>query len=459
MVAAGVVLAVSAACSGGSSGSKAAPSSSTAAATTTTARPRHPQGGTARVGVWGDPNPDAATLGGAAVRSLVLPQLFVARPDGTWAPSLVEPGSDRTAPDSRTATLRLRPASVWSDGTPVTADDLRRSADARFVAGVDGPAPDGTLTLRFTQTLPGWRRLWSGADAVTPPRPGLWGGPFVLAGYTPGLEAVLRANDRFAAGRPYLDELHLVLVPDSGVAYELLDHGQLDVLMPPAGTVRTTKLRTVPGVSVDTAAGGGWRVALLLRQGGLTRDQRAAVAASVDRGTFVGTLLQGEAVVDDGYSGAWKGAGPGDTAALKGTTADLVGELEEPMTPTLQRSMQLRAHPQGGRLELRNAEADRVEGWVAAGTYQAAIVMTLDGPVPCWTCRWASVDEARARAADAGDQAAATALEAELRDQALLLPLWRPTTVVAVRNGLHGVAANGYALSGAWNAGDWWRSG
>jgi hypothetical protein len=49
-------------------------------------------------------------------------------------------------------------------------------------------------------------------------------------------------------------------------------------------------------------------------------------------------------------------------------------------------------------------------------------------------------------------------LEARVRAAALLVPLWRPLTVVAVSDGLNGVAANGYGLSAAWDAVDWWRS-
>ncbi|MDP9386887.1 MAG: ABC transporter substrate-binding protein, partial [Actinomycetota bacterium] len=398
------VVLVTAACSspGGDAGGTATSNGGRTSASTAVERPR---GGSARVGVWGEPDPAAPTLGGAAVRALVLPQLFVARPDGRWSPSLVAEGSDRTAPDARSATFLLRPGAAWSDGSPVTADDLRRSADARFVAGVDGPAPDGTLTVRFTQPLPGWRRLWSGVDTVSAPRPGVWGGPFVVAAHTPGLEVVLRANDGWVGGRPFLDEVRLVLVPDPVTARQLLARGDLDVVMPPAATVRTRQLRSVPGVSVDVGERTGWWVGLLLRPGGLPRPQRAAVAASVDRGAFVGTLLRDEASVLHAFSpgrgagpGAWAGAGAGDTGPLRGATVDLVGQVEEPMTPLLQRSMQKRVHPAGGRLELRNAEADRVERWVAEGSYQAAVVMQADGPEPCWTCRWAAVDEPLARA-------------------------------------------------------------
>lgn len=419
--------------------------------------------------MWGEPNPGGATLGGAAVRSLVLPQMFVAGPGGKWVPSLVVPGSDKTAADQRSATLRMRPGAVWSDGSPMTADDLRRSADGRFVARVDGPAADGSVTIRFTQALPGWRRLWSGTDVVSAPAAGVWGGPFVLAGYVPGLEAVLRVNERWYAGRAFLDEVHMVLVPDVTIARRLLARGELDVVMPPASTVRTRQLEAIPGVTVakgPAAKVGGWWAGLLLRPGGLPLERRAAVAASVDRAAFVGTLLQGEATVLDGFrgagapgggGGAWVGTGPGASGALRGTTVDLVGELEEPMTATLQRSMQKRAHPSGGRLELRNAEADRVEGWLAEGSYQAAVALQFDSPVVCWTCRWASVDEPLARAADAGDDTAARTLETRLRDEALVLPLWRPVPVVAWRDGLGGVRPNAFALSGAWNAWEWWR--
>ena len=421
------------------------------------------RGGSARVGVWAEPDPEAPTLGGAAVRALVLPQLFVARPDGRWRPSLVVGGSDVTAPDRRSATFRLRPG-TWSNGAPVSADDLRRTADARFVAGVDGPAPDGTVTVRFTQPLPGWRRLWSGVDSVGPPAPGVWGGPFVVGSHQRGLEVVLRRHDGWYGERgPFLDELRLVLVPDDSIARRLLGRGELDAVLPPAATARRSQLEALDGVEVAASEpDGGWWVGLLARPDGLALERRRAVMATVDRQRFVETLLDGEAtevrslVAPDGPT--WSSVVAGDARALRGATVELVANVEEPMTGLLQRSMQKRARAAAGRIELRNAESDRVEPWVAAGEYQAALVTQYDSPVVCWTCRWAGVDEALARAADGGDRAAALALEAKLRDEAVLLPLWRPVPVVAWRTGLLGPSANGYALSAAWNAWEWSRA-
>ena len=423
------------------------------------------RGGLVRVAVWAEPDPGAPTVGGAAVRALVLPQLFVAEPGGTWSPSLVAPGSDRAAPGGRSASFRLRAGAAWSDGAPITAEDLRRTADARFVAGVDGPGEDGTITVRFTSALPGWRRLWSGTDSVGAPRPGVWGGPFVVASTTPGLEAVLRANPGWKGDGPFLDEVRLVLVPDATTARQLLARGEVDVVAPPAETNRTGKLGDVEGVAQRSAAApGGWWVGLFVNGSRLGADDRRAVMASVDRRRFVSTLLAREAIVLDGFAGAedatWSSVAKGDTAALRGNVVDLAGTIEEPMTALLHRSMQkaVRAGADDGRLELRAAESDRVEGWVARGEFDTALVQAWDGPSVCWTCRWSSVDAALASAADAGDAAAVAALQAKLRDDALLLPLWRPRSVVAWRtSAVTPLRANPYGLSAAWDAWRWSR--
>src|SRR5688572_30636336 len=72
---------------GGRSGREGAPSSSTSVPVGV--RDDRSRGGSARVGVWGEPDPGAPTLAGAGVRALVLPQLFVAQANGRWVGSLV----------------------------------------------------------------------------------------------------------------------------------------------------------------------------------------------------------------------------------------------------------------------------------------------------------------------------------------------------------------------------------
>jgi hypothetical protein len=410
--------------------------------------------------VWQEPDIAAPDLGGAAVRALVYPTLFTAQPDGTWEPSLVEPGSDRLASDRRSASFRIRRGATWSDGSAITADDLRRVPEPNVVA-VDGPAADGRVTVRFNQPLPGWRRIWSLTSSVTPPRPGVWGGPFVLATRTPGLEAVLRRNERWYGGTgPFLDEVRLVLVPDAVTARQLLARGELDVVMPPASTVRTDQLRALDGVSVAVSSRTGWWVGLRVNPAKLNGDERRSLFRFVDLPLFVGTLLRGEAATLNGFAGArdttWAVLPP---AGRRPRSVDLAGASEDPMAGVLAKAMQRGGRAAGGDIALRTAPIDQVEQWIASGEYDAAVVTHLDGPQMCWVCRWADVDTALAAAADAGDTSAARRLESRLRDDALLLPLWRPKAVVAWRDGLNGVRVNGYAPSAAWNAHEWWRAG
>lgn len=412
-----------------------------------------------RVGVWAAPDPGAPGIGGAAVRALVHPQLFVARPDGRWWPSVVEPGSDRTSDDRLSASFRLRSGAVWSDGAPVGIGDLQRTRDSRFVAGVEAGASEGEIVVRFTQPLPGWRRLWSGADSISPPAAGVWGGPFSVASSVPGLETVLVRNKSWWGSGPFLDGVTLVLVPDATTARHLLTQGELDVVMPPAATVRRPQLEAIDGVSLDVVERGGWSVSLVAEIDRMSFEKRRALLASVDRSAFVSTLLRGEATVLDGFAGpedaTWAGVrGAGDVAGLKGSSVDLVGFAEEPMTALVHRSMQKRARAAGGTLELRLAEADRVEGWVRDRSFDAGVVPTLDPLAMCWRCRFGDLPEVAG--ADAGDPSAVAALQVRLRDEARVLPLWRSSTVVAWRSAaVGGVQANGYAASAAWNAWEW----
>jgi hypothetical protein len=275
---------------------------------------------------------------------------------------------------------------------------------------------------------------------------------------TPGLETVLHRNDSWwGAPQPYLDEVRLVVVADSVMARQLYQRGELDVVAPPAYTVRSTQYAT--GAQTGLAANSGWDVRLAFNPAKVDEAGRRALVAAVERRLFVDTLLSGEAVVlDDWVRGGstWATVQPGESGALKGKGVQLTGAVEEPMTSNLQRAVQKRVNRAGGSVELRNAEQDRVDGWVAAGDFEAALVMAYEGPEMCWTCRWASVDAGLAAAADGGDASARSALEAKLRDGAFVLPLWRPVPFLAAQH-VNGAVVNGYGLNGAWNAWEWWR--
>lgn len=469
LVVAVVVLTVAAACTGGGGGGDKRSDGRAGEGAATEPRAR---GGVVRVGVWGDPDPAAPTLNGVAVRALVLPQLFVAQPDGSWRESLVRRRSVRAAPDKLSVSFQLVEGAAWSDGSAITAADLRRSADPRFVAGVDDPSPAGSgvaaggrITVRFTRPLAEWRRLWSFTDSIAPPAPGVWGGPFVVKGVTPGLETVLAPNPNWRGSpRPVLDEVRLVLVPDSVTARQLLERDELDVISPPAATQRIPQLEAVEGVTVRSTRRSGWWVGLQFNSARVDAPHRRGMAAAFDRDRFPAALLAGEAATLNGFAGpedaTWAGVDAGDSSGLRGRTLQLTITDEEPMSRLLAKAVQTRTQVYGATFDIRFAEAERTEGWVARGEYEAALVMTADPPTPCWTCRFAGapVEGAAdlAAAADAGDATAIATLQGRLRDGDVVVPLWRSFVATAWRTAAaDGVVANGYALNAAWNAAAW----
>ncbi len=413
-----------------------------------------PEGGDVRVGMWADPDPAAPTLAGAAVRSLILPQLFTPTPGGGWSPSLVEPGSDRLAPDQRSVTLRLRPGAVWSDGTPITVDDLRAGADATFVTGISDDGR-GNLTVRFNQPLPGWRNLWSGRNVVPAPRSGVYGGPWMVGRRTEGLETVLVPNPRWWGDRPHLDSLTLVVVPDQTTMLELLGRGELDVVAPWPAPGLMARLGDLDDVTTESGTPGGWQLELVANPERLSLISRQAALGALDPGELVGSLLAAEAVAPPFGSGA---PDPSVQPGSLRQPAEITLPEDVPMAATVARAVQFAVRDGGGVVpEQRVAPSDQTEAWMADLDFDLAVELVYLGPSPCRTCRWAWIDETTARLTDGG--APATDLDEALRNRAADRILWQPVPLVAWNRRVHGPVVNGFAPSVAWNSQSWWIEG
>ena len=176
-----------------------------------------------------------------------------------------------SSPDGRTHTLHLRQGLTWSDGVPLTANDVLFSLRAVYDPKVDslladslnagGPlhatAPDPqTVVLAFDAPsgrglrlldqlviLPKHKlepALAAGTFATaygtsTPPGDVVGAGPFVLREYQPGQRLVMDRNPRYwrtaADGTrlPYLDRLILQIVPEQNAELLRIQAGETDL--------------------------------------------------------------------------------------------------------------------------------------------------------------------------------------------------------------------------------------
>jgi peptide/nickel transport system substrate-binding protein len=267
-------------------------------------------------------------------------------------PSLAEKWVE--SPDHKTFTLTLRDGLNWSDGTPLTSDDVVFTFRAMYETKpevamassmqVNGKplkvsAPDArTVVVTYPDVYgPGIRLLdnltivpkhkleaafkegkfglsWSPS---TPVADLIGAGPFMLTAYEPGQRLVFTRNPNYwkkdAAGvqLPYLDSVVLDIVPDQNAELIRLQSGQIDMLQQEMRAedistvrplVRDGKLQLLElGVGVDpdflifNAKDAHW--AKDPRRAWITRKEfRQAISHAVDREAFANTIFLGEAV-------------------------------------------------------------------------------------------------------------------------------------------------------------------
>jgi len=188
----------------------------------------------------------------------------------TFAPQLA--ASYEWSEDHLVLTLHLRPEVVWSDGVPVTAEDVRWTWQAQIdpelaweyaqvkESIVDMEVVDShTLKVFFKQAsasqltdlnegviLP--RHVWSRLPAVEWNERAEWftenlvvNGPFNLESWSPQSEIVLERNESFyKPEQPYLDRVVFRIVPEKSNRILQLLAGDLDLVeqIPPAEAAR-----------------------------------------------------------------------------------------------------------------------------------------------------------------------------------------------------------------------------
>ncbi len=244
--------------------------------------------------------------------------------------------------DGRVLTIRLREGLFWSDGAPLTADDLvftheRAAALGLFphasfverVVALDSRTVQVTFTrpfapwptMLFPFVLPrhvleadeeGWNRL-----------PTVGNGPYVFAGEEGGALTFV-ANPYYWRGQPAARRVRVFAQPDPQARWQVMAFGDADLapFLAPDGL----PVREPPEGTVLLSSPSGYVETLLFnldpRQGHPALQEtrvRAALAAALDRGAICAALTAGLAVPAESlYSGThWESPAPAASPSLR----------------------------------------------------------------------------------------------------------------------------------------------
>jgi len=371
----------------------------------------------------------------------VMPALFRLGPDGTREPWLLasEPAGADVGGTPFSVRLRLREDAVWSDGRPITANDLRFTWQAAVrspgIASRDGydrltdvviEAPK-VARLVFREPFARWRDLFSAGLGVLPSHAlgktdiskalvRSWpvsGGPFLLRSRTAGLEVVLERNPRAWDGSPPLDRIRVVFVPDVVTALQLYARGQVDVIGPYPAVELGRRAASVRQGSLATGdRGGTWMgVFLNVRTTELSDVRvRRALALALDREAIVEGLVREQGTLWDSPSAGdvarvapsfasfrengseaerlldaagWR-RGSSATVRRKGgreLSVTLASAGSDELTQRLVRALNTQALGVGIDLNLVSLDYDRlVADWAPGSRFEAGLFVLRDPP-------------------------------------------------------------------------------
>ena len=225
------------------------------------------------------------------------------------------------SPDATTFTFHLRPGVKFTDGTPADADALVKNmhwimdptnkspeAAQRFTQLDTATAPDpGTFVLKmkvpqipdsfFSGFLlgPYWSSPTAFADAKAFDAHPVGSGPFMFSEYVADNHLSLVRNDGFWGGKPYLDGLKVLTVPDTSTQRDNLLAGAADF----AFGVNPADVKTLQAKGVKIIAGShpGLQMISLNLDSPLVADisVRKAMAYAIDKQAIIDKVLYGYA--------------------------------------------------------------------------------------------------------------------------------------------------------------------
>ena len=237
--------------------------------------------------------------------------------------------------DGLTITMNLRDDIVWSDGTPLTAEDFvftwQMIVDPAntvnsiypydYLESVEAPDPQ-TVVMNFTELFGPWQaNFWKGImpkhvlqpvfdaegsidEAEWNRAPTVSCGPFNFVEWQSGSFMSFARNENYFDGQAILDEIFFQFVPDDASQTAAIIAGDADLgTFPPLSDIPTLEAAGVDIISVNGGYSEGWffNMREMASPGARDLAVRQAIAMAIDRQAIVDDLAAGQVPVAETY--------------------------------------------------------------------------------------------------------------------------------------------------------------
>lgn len=269
----------------------------------------------------------------------VLPAMVVVQPDFSLEPYVAEalPTVDSTSPF--TVTWRIKAAAKWSDGTDITADDVKATTD--YVNNPDTDVTDRTgveyveqwpdsqnpritsfvinnpksFTVTWDKVYAPYQYLWSVSGAIYQKAAldaaaaagtdvndfmkddmPFSAGPFRFDSFTRGDNITLVKNDAFwGEQQPSLDRIIFKFIEDSQAQVQAVEAQDVDVIYPQPQLAFIDQANKIEFANYQVSLGTVWEH-LDFNLGKVPQladiNVRKAIAHAIDRKTIIDTIIQ-----------------------------------------------------------------------------------------------------------------------------------------------------------------------
>ncbi|MBU3749062.1 MAG: ABC transporter family substrate-binding protein [Mycobacterium sp.] len=256
-----------------------------------------------------------------------MPRAFVIAPDGSMTVNTDYFTSvELTKTDPQVVTYTINPKAVWSDGAPITWEDIASQINANSgkdkafaiaspagsdrVASVTRGVDDRQAVVTFGQHYPEWRGMFAGNAMLLPKtmtadpdvfnkgqldKPGPSAGPFLISAVDRTAQRVtLARNPKWWGAPPLLDSITFLALDDAA-RIPALQNSTIDATGIASLDELTVAQRT-DGITIRRAPGPSWyHLTFNGAPGAILSDKalRQAVAKGIDRQAIVNVAQRG----------------------------------------------------------------------------------------------------------------------------------------------------------------------